>query len=224
MIISDLYKTEIYCNKYDVNIDDTDVSVVVRLTDFNGYPVTGKEVKLEVNKGKMTAVTLGSSGSITSNGKRITAKTNNNGEIAVSYTANEFGMCTFTANGNNVQLYVSGYRTVDLSAKSGTCYTFTGYVHYNPILKVANLRLIAHVKVTTANTTVVITEIPDGYRPLTPCVVPTNYSTGSASNTNLGFMNIAAGGLVAVRRSFIPSTVDKDNGYLNVYCNTYYRY
>ena len=224
MIISDLYRTEIYCNKYDVNIDTTDVVVVVRLTDFNGYPVTGKEVKLEVNKGKMTAVTLGSNGSITADGKRVTAKTNANGEMSVSYTADEFGICTFTANGNNVQINVGGYRRINLTGKSSVCYSFSGYIKYNPLWRFANIRISAHVKVTQPDTSVVITTIPAGYRPGTTFYVPPYHRTGELTKNKVNLMYIGSGGDVGVRRAWVPSTINKDEGYLIVGVNAYYGY
>lgn len=110
MIISDLYKTVITCIS-ETKIDTGNINVTVKLKDFNNQPVTGKKVELTVDKGRLNTVTTGSNPSVSSNGKKVNANTNSKGEITVTYTANEWGLVTFTANEDaKTQLLVKGLR------------------------------------------------------------------------------------------------------------------
>lgn len=107
MIISDLYQIRIECVNedgypyYDVDIDSTDVTVIVSVIDFNDEAVTGKNVTLTVDKGKFTSMTSTSSNYDSTGNvkdKKVVATTNNEGKFAVKYTASEFGFVSFQTN------------------------------------------------------------------------------------------------------------------------------
>lgn len=133
MIISDLYQTKIECVKnsddsayYNVDIDSTDVKVVVSLIDFNGNPVSGKEVVVTVDRGEFTSVETGTGGSITDSGKTATATTTSDGVIEVLYTASEWGLATFSTNSANIQINVTGWKKV----KEGSNWSGVNYTLY----------------------------------------------------------------------------------------------
>ena len=116
MQITDLYQTKITCSTYNANIDSTDTVITVKLIDFNGNAVTGKSVTLTCDKGYFNK-----NGSTTISGtttKSITATTNSSGEITGTWTASEWGLCTFSTNTHNSQILVQGWKTVQ---------SFTGF-------------------------------------------------------------------------------------------------
>ena len=127
MIINELYQTKIECVKdntttpyYNVNIDATDVKVIVSLIDFNGAAVSNKAVTLTCDRGTFTTAKSGSSTSITNNGKTFTGTTGSDGKISVLYTASEWGLATFSTNNITAQCNVTGWKSV---AGNGTTYT-----------------------------------------------------------------------------------------------------
>ena len=119
MQITDLYQTKIEIVKsgtstpyYNVNIDATDVQVIVTLTDFNGAAVSGKNVTLTVDHGAFTKVGSGSSTPTGSaSGTSCSATTDSNGKISALYTASEWGLATFSANNSQSQVSISGWKT-----------------------------------------------------------------------------------------------------------------
>ena len=127
MIISDLYQTKISCSKYRVSISET-ITVTVKLEDFNKTAVTGKPVTLSVDYGKIVSVTKGTSGSVSPDNKSATASTSTTGEIAVSYKAEDWGLCTFSVNNSTASIYVTGWKnvTVNGDGASVTSHTLNG--------------------------------------------------------------------------------------------------
>ena len=121
MQITDLYQTKITCSTYNANIDSTDTVITVKLIDFNGAAVTNKSVTLTCDKGYFNK-----NGSTTISGtstKSITATTDSSGEITATWTASEWGLCTFSTNNTNIQVRITGWKTK---------YTETNYtVEYN---------------------------------------------------------------------------------------------
>ena len=119
MIIENLFQTKIECIKdsddspyYNVDIDETDIRVEVTLTDFNGNPIIGKNVTLSVDRGTISSMKSGYTGTIASGGKSVTGLTGSDGKLAIIYTANEWGLATFSANNVNIQMNVIGFRRI----------------------------------------------------------------------------------------------------------------
>ena len=113
MIITDLYQTKIECSTYNTNIDDDTITVTVTLKDFNNNNVTGKNITLSCDKGFFTKC-IGATKQTIDNvvTKSVTSITNNNGQITATWTASEWGLCTFTANNSNIQINVTGWKEV----------------------------------------------------------------------------------------------------------------
>lgn len=112
MKITDLYKTEISCSSYNLDIDGT-TTVTVTIKDFNNNLLNGVSVTLTVNKGKFANDT-----------RTYTATTNSNGQISTTYTASQWGFCTFSANNANVQVFVTGFKTSTIYTKGTSTYCF----------------------------------------------------------------------------------------------------
>ena len=117
-----------YCSNYNPNIDATGVIVTVSLVDFNNNVVPNKRVTLSVDRGIISSVDVGSNATISSNGKSVSVNANSSGVVKVKYTASEWGMCTFTANGNNLQVYVRGWKLIFSDTTNGV------YIRSNGIL------------------------------------------------------------------------------------------
>ena len=109
MQISDLYQTKITCSTYNATIDSTNTVITVKLIDFNGAAVTNKSVTLTCDKGYFNK--NGSTAISGTTTKSITATTNSSGEITATWTASEWGLCTFSTNNINTQVNVKGWRT-----------------------------------------------------------------------------------------------------------------
>ena len=110
MIISDMYQTKIEASNYNANIDSTNNVITVTLLDFNNQPVTNKSVTLSCDKGYFTK--KGSTSISGTTTKSVTVNTDSNGKITATWTASEWGLCTFSANNNKVQINVKGWKVV----------------------------------------------------------------------------------------------------------------
>lgn len=113
MEITDLYQTKIEASSYNVNIDSTGNVITVTLLDFNNQPVTNKSVTLTCDKGYFTK--KGSTNISGTTTKSVTVNTDSNGKITATWTASEWGLCTFSANSNTIQINVKGWRTIQES-------------------------------------------------------------------------------------------------------------
>jgi len=107
--LSDIYQTKIEASNYNVSIDSTDNVITVTLLDFNNQPVTNKSVTLTCDKGYFTK--KGSTNISGKTTKSVSVNTDSNGKITATWTASEWGLCTFSANSNKVQINVKGCRT-----------------------------------------------------------------------------------------------------------------
>ena len=112
MQISKLYETKLECSSYNVNIGSTDTTVTLTLVDFNGSPVTNTAVTLKADNGYFTKAVGKTTTTYTdaSATKTINATTDNNGKVVATWTASEWGLCTFSANNNSIQTRTKGYK------------------------------------------------------------------------------------------------------------------
>ena len=92
--INGLYDYQIYASSYNVNIDST-VNIIVKVTNkATGNPVVGVTVPVLKNNESWQSGTTGV-----------------NGTFSLSYTADTWGLTTFSANAANIQVNVTGWRT-----------------------------------------------------------------------------------------------------------------
>ena len=151
MIISDLYQTKIKCSKYRLSLNET-ITVTVKLEDFNRNPVTGKSVTLSVDFGKIMGVLKGNGGNIATGGKSVTVTTASDGEISISYKAQDMGLCTFVANATTLQVLVGWEKISVLMDNKWYNYSNDGFtfdnkrgwngklsIAYNPVVNLARL-------------------------------------------------------------------------------------
>ena len=120
MQISKLYETKLECSSYNVNIDSTDTTVTLTLVDFNGSPVTNTAVTLKADKGYFTKAVGKTTTTYTdaSATKTINATTDNNGKVVATWTASEWGLCTFSANNSTIQCLVKGMKKIKTSTNN----------------------------------------------------------------------------------------------------------
>ena len=112
MIITDLYQTQIDTVNHEVFVGTSNIEVSVKLVDFNGYGVAGKEVQLSVNKGYFTECTGKTTQTFSNTStKTVTAISDNSGKIVAKYTASESGFATFTANNMKMAISVTKWTT-----------------------------------------------------------------------------------------------------------------
>ena len=92
--INGLYDYQIYASNYNVNIDST-VNIIVKVTNrATGNPVVGVTVPVLKNNETWQSGTTGV-----------------NGTFSLSYTADTWGLTTFSANSSNAQIKVTGWKT-----------------------------------------------------------------------------------------------------------------
>lgn len=162
MIIKNLFNTLITCNSYYVNTEsDSTITVTVKCIDFNGMPVSGREINLYYDNSLLT-----------------TDSTNTNGEITYNYNCENdtIGMHTFTTDtGGLTQIQVhrdTGWQNVTYKS---------GYKNYNSeeALKYRVINNIVAIKgiftnnsaVTPGNSNVNFASIPVEYAPTQKVVV-----------------------------------------------------
>ena len=91
--ITNLYDYQITASSYNVNIDSS-VNITVKVTNrATGRPVTGVTVPVLKNNSTWKSGTTGV-----------------NGTFSLSYTADTWGLVTFSANNSNVQVNVTGWK------------------------------------------------------------------------------------------------------------------
>jgi len=162
MIIKNLFNTLITCNSYYVNTEsDSTITVTVKCIDFNGMPVSGREINLYYDNSLLT-----------------TDSTNTNGEITYNYNCENdtIGMHTFTTDtGGLTQIQVhrdTGWQNV--TYKSGyKNYNSEQALKYRVINNIVAIRGIFtnNSAVTPGNSDVNFASIPVEYAPTQKVVV-----------------------------------------------------
>lgn len=107
--ITNLYDYQITASSYNVNIDSS-VNITVKVTNrATGRPVTGVTVPVLKNNSTWKSGTTGV-----------------NGTFSLSYTADTWGLTTFSANTVNTQINVKGYKLVEtVNTNNLTIKTYT---------------------------------------------------------------------------------------------------
>ena len=115
--ITNLYDYQISASSYNVNID-SDVNITVKVTNrATGRPVTGVTVPVLKNNSTWKSGTTGV-----------------NGTFSLSYTADTWGLTTFSANNSNVQINVTGWKYIHEGNMGGAIIKMyrnkeNGYIH-----------------------------------------------------------------------------------------------
>ena len=149
--ITNLYDYQISASSYNVNID-SDVNITVKVTNrATGRPVTGVTVPVLKNNSTWKSGTTGV-----------------NGTFQLTYTADTWGLTTFSANTVNIQIYVpepsSTWKSV--SVTEGTLYV-------NEKERLASYKLAKSLNTTGV---VTVTPIPTQYIP-NPAIIGIAHST-----------------------------------------------
>lgn len=164
-IITDLYEIKITSNKNNLNLNDI-CTITVQAIDFNGNNISGKNIKLEVDKGNFT-------NGNTTLGKSYTGTTDANG-FTVSYKASESGIITFKTQiytqigyihkNSNLQIRCDGWKRYTYTVTKGKdC-----YLYINDNQRVAFLTYTSTLRSFTgagSAQTVETLDIPTQYRP-----------------------------------------------------------
>lgn len=100
--------TKIVASDYNPNIDST-ITVTVTVKDVYDDPVENESVQVTCNIGKFTKL----NGSTISDTQSVTAQTDSNGEISLTYSCSEWGLATFSAKNHiGLQIRVTGYKLI----------------------------------------------------------------------------------------------------------------
>lgn len=108
--------TKIVASDYNPNIDST-ITVTVTVKDVYDDPVENESVQVTCNIGKFTKL----NGSTISDTQSVTAQTDSNGEISLTYSCSEWGLATFSANNTNTQINVQAIQIQHISTSSKSC-------------------------------------------------------------------------------------------------------
>lgn len=104
--ITDLYDYQIYASAYNMNIDGS-VNITVKVTNrATGNPVVGVAVPVLKDNSSWKSGTTGV-----------------NGTFSFSYTANKWGITTFSAKMQSIQILVTGWRHVGTLTSGVNLYT-----------------------------------------------------------------------------------------------------
>ena len=124
--INNLYEVKIYPST-DTNIAiDTNIGINLKVTDFNGNPITNKNITVTCDKGVFTQWSnYTSSGNYLhslNNVKSFTGTTDNTGWFDCTYKGNEWGLCTISADVNKLQLFITGFKNTSFAkTPTNTC-------------------------------------------------------------------------------------------------------
>lgn len=99
--------TNITASEYNPTIDST-VTVTITVNDVYDDPVENKYVTTTCNIGKFTKL----NNQTISDTQSVTAQTDSNGEISLTYTCSEWGLVTFSANEKNIQTRITGWKQI----------------------------------------------------------------------------------------------------------------
>ena len=116
--ITDYLVTSISCDNYNPTIDGT-VTVTVFVGDSDGNGVQGVSVPVTASSGNFTKL---NGASITA-ASTVTGTTGVNGTFTLTYSCTEWGLITFSANNENIQIKVTGFKQVAQTTVSGVTYT-----------------------------------------------------------------------------------------------------
>ena len=105
--ITDYMVTSISCNDYNPTIDGT-VTLTVTVKDVYGDAVSGESVLVTASAGNFTKY----NGSTITGASSYTGTTNSSGQFTLTYTCSEWGLITFSANNENIQIKVTGWKQI----------------------------------------------------------------------------------------------------------------
>ena len=110
--------TSLTVSDYNPNIDST-VTLTVTVKDVYNRPVVGEEVTVTASDGDFTQL----DGSTITAASSVTGTTNSSGQFTLTYACSEWGLVTFSANNENIQIKVTGFKQVAQTTVSGVTYT-----------------------------------------------------------------------------------------------------
>lgn len=158
--ITDYIVTSISCSDYNPTIDST-VTVTVFVGDSEGVGIQGVSVPVTASVGNFTqlnGVTITASSS-------VTGITGANGTFTLTYSCTEWGLITFSANNENIQIKVTGWKQVATTTVSGV--TYTCYANGEGVGRV-NVRC-SNVSFAAGNSHEATNWIPEAYKPKGDC-------------------------------------------------------
>ena len=173
-VLGDNYKiTNIVCSDYNPNIDST-ITVTVSVDDVYGDAVSGESVTVTASEGTFTQL----NGSDITASDSVTGTTNSSGQFTLTYSCTEWGLITFSANNKNIQVRVTGWRTV------------ATYLYYLLEENDGHVRLKIHINTNitfnTSWTTIYANFIPLDYAPLYPVTVIVYASLSATDSLAIG--------------------------------------
>ena len=161
--------TKIVASDYNPNIDST-ITVTVTVKDVYDDPVENESVQVTCNIGKFTKL----NGSTISDTQSVTGNTDSNGQFTLTYACSEWGLITFSANNNHIQVKVRGWREITAGTgklwvndetKTATFYFYrtgviTSEIHYDNAIP-SGYRPRSHVRMKAHNGSAIFVTIED---------------------------------------------------------------
>ena len=156
-ILGENYKiTSIECSDYNPSIDST-ITVTISVNDVYGDAISNESVTVTASEGNFTQL----NGSSITAAATVTATTNIDGQFTLTYTCSEWGLATFSANNSNIQIKVTGVKTIIITSN------ITLYV--NGDSRTCTMRIIGlSGSVSSADTPKVVYTIPSAYAQYLP--------------------------------------------------------
>ena len=99
--------TNIECSDYNPSIDGN-ITVTITVTDVYGDAISGESVTVTVSEGTFTQL----NGSDITSASSVTGTTNSSGQFTLTYNCTSWGLITFVANTEKLQIKVTGWKQI----------------------------------------------------------------------------------------------------------------
>ena len=107
-VLGENYKiTTIECSDYNPSIDST-ITVTISVNDVYGDAVSGESVTVTASEGTFTQL----NGSDITAAASVTGTTNSSGQFTLTYNCTSWGLITFVANTEKLQIKVTGWKQI----------------------------------------------------------------------------------------------------------------
>ena len=156
-VLGENYKiTSVECSDYNPAIDGT-ITVTISVNDVYGDAISGESVTVTASEGTFTQL----NGSDITAASSVTGTTNSSGQFTLTYSCSEWGLITFTANNENIQIKVTGFKQVATTTVSGV--TYTCYANGEGVGRVTVK--CTNVSFASGNSHEALNWIPEAYKP-----------------------------------------------------------
>jgi len=145
MNVNNFYEVKIYnSHSSTLNANINDVKIFnIQVVDYNNNPLKDKTIEVSCDKGHFVNWSNYDADAndihTLNNVKNFTGTTDTDGKFDCTYRANEWGLCTISCDTVKLQLFVVGFKTMNVTSQKGYKCTFQVDESYRSCRLVINL-------------------------------------------------------------------------------------